>query len=169
MRLGSPSDARRNAALMELASVLVMVRIDAPGPSQRSAVNTRNRRNGLDQRNQLLGMEYNEVRLALACDQDKALCTAEHKGVSRAPLIQRLQALIADPSVRLGALQKSIALAFHRMYQQRNHILYGGITTSVGFAPTLRTTSCLTGAGIDRLAHGLYAGGLAPMELAAKA
>ncbi|MGH8786545.1 MAG: hypothetical protein ACREYA_15870 [Cupriavidus necator] len=98
-------------------------------------------------RRRLSGM-LNRERAAYVADLIKADQVLPLERPSDLAAIQRLQALIADPSVRLGALQKWIALAFHRMYWQRNHILHGGITTSVGFAPTLRTTSRLTGAGL---------------------
>jgi hypothetical protein len=39
----------------------------------------------------------------------------------------------------------------------------------IALPPTLRTTARLAGAGMDRVAHGLYVDNLKPLELAARA
>jgi len=83
--------------------------------------------------------------------------------------VLRLKTFFHEPSSYLTSLQRSIAQAFHRLYRQRNHILHGGITSSIALPPTLRTTARLAGAGMDRVAHGLYVDNLKPLELAARA
>jgi hypothetical protein len=81
----------------------------------------------------------------------------------------RLEAFFGDPSGYLAELQRSVSQAFHRLYRQRNHILHGGITSSIALPPTLRTAARLAGEGMDRVARGLYVDNLKPLELAARA
>jgi hypothetical protein len=81
----------------------------------------------------------------------------------------RLQMYFSQPSAYLADLRRSIGQAFLRLYRQRNHILHGGITSSIALPPTLRTTAKLAGAGMDRIAHGHYGYNVKPIELAARA
>lgn len=111
----------------------------------------------------------NRERAAFIADLIKANTPLPLIRPSDLAAIQRLQNFFQDPSGCLLGLQRSIAQAFHRLYRQRNHILHGGITSSIALAPTLRTSARLAGAGIDRVAHGLYADGMTPLELAARA
>ncbi|WP_176317573.1 integrase [Burkholderia vietnamiensis] len=111
----------------------------------------------------------NRERAAIVGDMIRTQVAIPLIGTSDSAAKQRLEAFFRDPSGYLVELQRSISQAFHRLYRQRNHILHGGITSSIALPPTLRTTARLAGAGMDRVAHGLYADNLKPLELAARA
>jgi hypothetical protein len=83
--------------------------------------------------------------------------------------VQRLSKILANPSRALQDIQVVVADAFHRLYRQRNLILHGGMTNSVALVASLRTVSKLAGAGIDRVAHGVYVQEVKPLELVARA
>ena len=58
---------------------------------------------------------------------------------------------------------------FRRLYRQRNVVVHGGSTASIGLEPALRIAAPLFGAGMDRLLHAHLTEGLQPLELAARA
>jgi hypothetical protein len=73
--------------------------------------------------------------------------------------VERVRDLLADPHKAM----------FARLYRQRNLILHAGKTQAVALRSTLRTASPLVGAGLDRIAHGRFAGNLRPIQLAGRA
>lgn len=89
--------------------------------------------------------------------------------VSDKAAVLRLSKILARPSPALVDIQVAVADAFHRLYRQRNLILHGGIANSIALSPSLRTVSKLAGAGIDRVAHGVYVQKMRPLELVARA
>lgn len=82
---------------------------------------------------------------------------------------ERMATMLADPGRTLTSIRELIGDAFHRLYRQRNLVLHGGKTSSVALTGSLRTVAKLAGAGMDRIAHGLYVSRLKPMELVARA
>lgn len=102
----------------------------------------------------------------------KAIVAKEPLGISHGAdeaAIRRMAVLVAAPNRELITAKDLVADAFHRLYRQRNLILHGGMTSSVALSGSLRTVSKLVGAGMDRIAHGLYVNRLKPMELVARA
>jgi hypothetical protein len=118
---------------------------------------------------QSLEGKSNRERAALIGDMVRSQSSLVLTHTSDIAARHRLERFFADPCGYMGELQRSISQAFHRLYRQRNHILHGGITSSIALPPTLRTTARLAGAGMDRVAHGLYVDNLKPLELVARA
>jgi hypothetical protein len=83
--------------------------------------------------------------------------------------LARMRELLRKPSEKLRDIQNHAALAFRRLYRQRNLVLHGGITNAVALRACLRTAAPLVGAGMDRLAHGWYVDQMRPLEVAARA
>ncbi|MBX7123258.1 MAG: hypothetical protein K1X42_14105 [Opitutaceae bacterium] len=114
----------------------------------------------------------------LTKNRDRAAIVAEaiHAG---APLtltewtdkaaLRRMQTLLQRPSDRLHDIQGHAAVAFRRLYRQRNLVLHGGKTNAVALRACLRTAAPLVGAGMDRIAHGWYVDQMRPLEVAARA
>lgn len=83
--------------------------------------------------------------------------------------LERVRRVLATQSVALHDIKNHVASSFRRLYRVRNLVLHGGHTNALGLASVLRTSAPLVGAGIDRIAHAYYVGGIQPMELAARA
>jgi hypothetical protein len=83
--------------------------------------------------------------------------------------LERMRRVLAAQSVALHDIQNHVACSFRRLYRVRNLVLHGGLTDALGLPSVLRTSAPLVGAGIDRIAHAYYVGGVRPMELAARA
>ena len=83
--------------------------------------------------------------------------------------VERVRDLLADPHKAMFAIRDYINDTFARLYRQRNLILHAGKTQAVALRSTLRTASPLVGAGLDRIAHGRFAGNLRPIQLAGRA
>lgn len=160
--LGEPGD--RSAAADNLASLVAcsVPRAELTALSYTAADHD-------PQIKQSLQGKSNRERAALIGDMIRNQRFVALPGTSDVAATHRLDRFFADPSGYMGELQRSISQAFHRLYRQRNHILHGGITSSIALPPTLRTTARLAGAGMDRIAHGLYVDNLKPLELTARA
>lgn len=160
--LGEPGD--RSAAADNLASLVAcsLPRAELTALSYAVA-------NHDPQIRQLLEGKSNRERAAQIGDMIRSQSPIVLPGTSDIAAKHRLERFFADPSGYMGEIQRSISQAFHRLYRQRNHILHGGITSSIALPPTLRTTARLAGAGMDRVAHGLYVDNLKPLELTARA
>lgn len=139
-------------------------------------------------RAELTALSYKVAKAATgALADDLAACTTNKQRairlvraiVAKEPLgirhgadeaaIKRMTRLVGAPNKELITAKDLVADAFHRLYRQRNLILHGGMTSSVALSGSLRTVSKLVGAGMDRIAHGLYVNRLKPMELVARA
>jgi hypothetical protein len=83
--------------------------------------------------------------------------------------IERMRHLFKDPNATLNDICAHIKDAFARLYRIRNLVLHGGLTNAVGLRMALRTATPLVGAGVDRIVHFRYIGGVHPIELAARA
>ncbi len=83
--------------------------------------------------------------------------------------VARLRTLLHDPHAKLNDIQMQIKDSFARLYRLRNLVLHAGLTNAVGLPAALRTATPLVGAGIDRIVHFRYIGGIHPIELAARA
>jgi len=81
----------------------------------------------------------------------------------------RMQTLLRKPSEKLQDIQSHAAIAFRRLYRQRNLVLHGGKTNAIALRACLRTAAPLVGAGMDRLAHGWNVDKMRPLEVAARA
>lgn len=83
--------------------------------------------------------------------------------------VERMRAILSNPSARLADIQLHAADAFRRLYRQRNLVLHGGKTSAIALRASLRTAAPLVGAGVDRIVHARYVDKLHPLELAARA
>jgi hypothetical protein len=83
--------------------------------------------------------------------------------------IRRVAHVLRRPNEMLNDIQTYVAVAFRRLYRQRNLVLHGGKTNAVALRACLRTASPLVGAGMDRIAHGYYVNKTTPLALAAQA
>ena len=83
--------------------------------------------------------------------------------------VERLRSLLRDPYSKLNDIQMHVKDSFNRLYRLRNLVLHAGLTNAIGLSAALRTATPLVSAGIDRIAHFRYIGGIHPIELAARA
>ena len=84
--------------------------------------------------------------------------------------LERVRAILDDPSGVLRRVATYVDEAMQRLYRQRNLVLHAGTTDSVAMSSTLRTAPPLVGAGLDRLVHdALATGDSDPLRLVARA
>lgn len=83
--------------------------------------------------------------------------------------VARISEVLTDPSHVLSVVHEHAAIAFRRLYRQRNLVLHGGKTDAVALRASLRTAAPLVGAGIDRIIHAFYVDRLSPLQLVARA
>ncbi len=83
--------------------------------------------------------------------------------------VDRISAVLDNPSQVLAAIKKHATTAFTRLYRQRNLVLHGGQTNAVALRASLRTAAPIVGAGIDRIVHAVYVDKLSPLQLVARA
>jgi len=81
----------------------------------------------------------------------------------------RMQSVLANPHSALGDVCDHAAIAFRRIYRQRNLVLHWGRTDAVALRASLRTAAPLVGAGLDRIIHAYYVDRLTPLQLVARA
>ncbi len=81
----------------------------------------------------------------------------------------RMRDVLANSQSQLNDAALTFEAAFRRLYRQRNIVVHGGSTGSIGLEPALRIVAPLFGAGMDRLFHAQLTEGLQPLELAARA
>jgi hypothetical protein len=81
----------------------------------------------------------------------------------------RIQKLLKNPHGVLGDVCDHAAIAFRRLYRQRNLVLHWGKTDAVALRASLRTAAPLVGAGLDRIIHAYYVDHLSPLQLVARA
>ena len=118
---------------------------------------------------QLKGMEENRDRAALVA---QAIAEGNTPNTLRPPelaAVERMKAVLANPTDKLADIQVHAADAFRRLYRQRNLVLHGGKTSAIALRASLRTAAPLVGAGVDRIVHARYVDKLHPLELAARA
>jgi hypothetical protein len=77
--------------------------------------------------------------------------------------------VLANSRAQLNDVMLTFDGVFRRLYRQRNIVVHGGSTASIGLEPALRIAAPILGAGIDRLLHAQLTEGLLPLELAARA
>ena len=125
-----------------------------------------------------IGGELADRLKAFGSNREKAELTAEAILNGTLPMlpswsdraaVERMRDLLTDPYEALFAIRDYINDTFARLYRQRNLILHAGKTKAVALRSTLRTASPLVGAGLDRIAHGRFAGNLRPIQLAGRA
>ncbi len=83
--------------------------------------------------------------------------------------LARIRTLLAAPGKTLRDMEAYAAMAFRRLYRQRNMVLHWGRINSVALRASLRTAAPLVGAGMDRVAHAWFVKQTPPLELAARA
>lgn len=83
--------------------------------------------------------------------------------------LARMKSILRNPYDKLRDIQDHAAVAFRRLYRQRNIVLHWGKTDAVALRASLRTAAPLVGAGMDRIVHAWYVDGIPPLELAARA
>ena len=81
----------------------------------------------------------------------------------------RILEVLTDPHHVLSVVHDYAAIAFRRLYRQRNLVLHAGKTDAVALRASLRTAAPLVGAGIDRIIHASYVNSLSPLQLVAQA
>jgi len=82
---------------------------------------------------------------------------------------RRMAKLLANPSTVLRDVEAHAAVAFRRLYRQRNLVVHGGRTGAVALRASLRTASPLVGAGMDRIVHAHLVTETHPLDLTARA
>lgn len=95
--------------------------------------------------------------------------TFETARLSDQAAVARMAKLLRNPQHVLAVIQEQSAVAFRRLYRQRNLVLHWGKTDAVALRANLRTAAPLVGAGIDRIIHAFYVDRLSPLELVARA
>lgn len=83
--------------------------------------------------------------------------------------IDRMRELLTNPQRTLCTIRDHIQDAFSRLYRQRNLVLHAGKTRAVALRSTLRGATPLVGAGLDRISHARFVGGVVPVRLAGRA
>jgi hypothetical protein len=83
--------------------------------------------------------------------------------------LARMTTLMSDPASRLTDVKNHAAVAFRRLYRNRNLVLHWGKTDAVALDASLRTTAPIVGAGMDRIVHAFFVDNVQPLELAATA
>jgi hypothetical protein len=125
-----------------------------------------------------LGGELADSLKALGANKEKAALVAESILDGSFPMlpnwsdraaVDRMRELLGSPREQMFAIRDYIHDTFARLYRQRNLILHAGKTQAVALRSTLRAASPLVGAGLDRIAHGRFAGNLKPLQLAGRA
>ena len=81
----------------------------------------------------------------------------------------RMRTVLDSSHAQINDVAKTFEDAFRRLYRQRNIVVHGGSTASIGLEPALRIAAPLFGAGLDRLLHAQITENLKPLELAARA
>lgn len=81
----------------------------------------------------------------------------------------RMRTVLSSSHRQLNDVAGTFEDAFRRLYRQRNIVVHGGSTASIGLEPALRIAAPLFGAGLDRLIHAHITENLKPLELAARA
>jgi len=124
------------------------------------------------------GGELADRLKALGANKEKAALVAESILDGSFPIlpnwsdraaVYRMRELLGSPREKMFAIRDYIHDTFARLYRQRNLILHAGKTQAVALRSTLRAASPLVGAGLDRIAHGRFAGNLKPLQLAGRA
>jgi hypothetical protein len=115
------------------------------------------------------GITENRVR----CDHVAATLSGEpvnsEFGLSDRAAALRIQKLLRSPHAVLADVCQHAAMAFRRVYRQRNLVLHWGRTDAVALRACLRTAAPLVGAGLDRIIHAYYVDRLNPLQLVARA
>ena len=115
------------------------------------------------------GITENRVR----CDHVAATLRGERVnpalGLSDRAAALRIQKLLRNPHAALADVCQHAAIAFRRVYRQRNLVLHWGRTDAVALRACLRTAAPLVGAGLDRIIHAHYVDRLNPLQLVARA
>lgn len=99
-------------------------------------------------------LETQPSSTARASILEAALRGGTHPSIERASdqaMLQRVQALFADPYNVLARVRGYIDDSMRRLYTQRNLIMHAGRFDSVALSATLRTAPHLVGAGLDRI------------------
>jgi hypothetical protein len=118
---------------------------------------------------QLKRLPENRDRAALVAEAIAGGNTPNTLDPSEQAAVERMKAVLANPSSKLADVQLHAADAFRRLYRQRNLVLHGGKTSAIALRASLRTAAPLVGAGVDRIVHARYVEALHPLELAARA
>ena len=85
-------------------------------------------------------------------------------------MIERVTELVTDPFNILARVRGYVDDSLRRLYTQRNLIMHAGRFDSVGLSVTLRTSTHLVGAGLDRIVSAARdSRGVSPLQLAARA
>ncbi len=118
---------------------------------------------------ELKGCQSNKNRCEIVVRLIEAKTPLVFKRDSDNVALRRLTSLLLEPNRVLRDIESHIASCFRRLYRNRNIVLHGGRTDTVGLRACLRIAAPLVGAGLDRIAHAAYTEGLEPLELAARA
>lgn len=80
----------------------------------------------------------------------------------------RLSETVRNPKSVLQRVEGYMRSSLRRLYRQRNIVLHGGAEQPAALEATMRTSSPLVGAVLDRLAHGLEVAEMPPLDVAAR-
>jgi hypothetical protein len=118
---------------------------------------------------QVAGVTENRDRCEIVSTTLSAGPVSLALGLSDRAAGARMQKLIRNPHAVLSDVTDHAAVAFRRMYRQRNLVLHWGKTDAVALRASLRTAAPLVGAGLDRIIHAYYVDHLSPLQLVARA
>lgn len=118
---------------------------------------------------QLENKETNEEKARLIASEIRAGKWLQLTHASDETAERRMAKLFADPLRILRDVEAHAAVAFRRLYRQRNLVVHGGRTGAVALRASLRTVSPLVGAGMDRIVHAHLVAGTHPLDLTARA
>lgn len=116
-----------------------------------------------------IGTEANVLRCRALLKHWSTVTTIPGLKPRDAAAIDRMSALISDPSQVLGRVEGYMKGSFRRLYRQRNMVMHGGAVRSLALAPTLRTAGPLVGILLDRISASAQAEGKEPLQVAANA
>lgn len=125
-----------------------------------------------------IGGELADRLKALGTNKEKATLIAQAILDMRVPnlpswsdraAVERMRQLLTAPRATVSKIRDYIYDTFARLYRQRNLMLHAGKTQSVALRSTLRNASPLVGAGLDRISHARFVGGMRPLQLAGRA
>ena len=116
-----------------------------------------------------IGTEANVLRCHALLKHWSTVTTIDGLKPRDAAAIDRMSALISDPSQVLGRVEGYMKGSFRRLYRQRNMVMHGGAVRSLALVPTLRTAGPLVGILLDRISASAQAEGKEPLQVAANA
>jgi hypothetical protein len=126
-------------------------------------------KNGGDLANRLRALTTNKEKAELVAESILNGTLPTLRSWTDRAAVDRMRELLTSPREVVSRIRDHIHDTFARLYRQRNLILHAGLTQAVALRSTLRSASPLVGAGLDRISHARFVGGMRPLQLAGRA